>query len=316
MPTKSRRSLARSVDSFSSRRVACLRRIAPRMPLFRRVCIPESTLSTALIVPKSLMFWKVRPIPICARWWAFRRVMSLSSKTKDPEVGPKRPLTMLKNVVFPAPLGPIRLTIDRSGMSKFTELTATRPPKTFVMPRASSRALWPSGSGTGAPHRVAGAGVVVAQLLLALAVGDDALGPEQHHQHEDQAEDKEVVAGQVHVAHRRAAYRVADGVNHRAQLRQGVEVDALQHDGAEDHAVDVPHPPEHDHAKYQYGDIEREGVGEDVLDERPVERAGESPEEGAQGVGPQLRRYWVYAHGRGGRLVLAHRDPGSSEPGV
>src|ERR671917_1614047 len=223
---------------------------------------------------------------------------------------------MLKNVVLPAPFGPIRLTMDRSGMSKFTELTATRPPKTFVMPHASSRVLSPFSSGTNAPHRVAGAGVVVAQLLLALAVGDDALGPEQHHQHEDHAEDKEVVAGQVHVAHGGAAYRVSDGVHDGAKLRQGVEVDALEHDGAEDHTVDVPHPPEHDHTKYQYGDVEREGVGEDVLDERPVERAGEPPEEGAQGVGPQLRRYGIYAHGRGGRLVLAHRDPGSPEPGV
>src|SRR3712207_6176340 len=201
MPTKSRRSLARSVDSFSSRRVAGVRRIAPMMPLFRRVCIPESTLSIALIVPKSLMFWNVRPIPICARWWAFRRVTSLPLKTKAPEVGPKRPLTMLKNVVLPAPFGPIRLTMARSGMSKFTALTATRPPKTFVMPRASSRVLWPLSSGTGhTPRRVAGVATpAFVQLLLALAVGDDALGPEQHHQHEDHAEDKEVVAGQVHV---------------------------------------------------------------------------------------------------------------------
>src|SRR5918997_2817336 len=242
MPTKSSRSLARSADSFSSRRVLGVRKMAPMMPPFRRVCIPESTLSTALIVPKSLMFWNVRPIPIWARWWGFRRVTFLSLKTKAPEVGSKRPLTMLKNVVFPAPFGPIRLTMARSGMSKFTEFTATRPPKTFVMPRASSRvfALWPFPSDTGrTTHRVAGAGVVVAQLLLALAVRDDPLRPEQHHQDEDNAEDKEVVAGEVHVAHRRAAYGVAEGVDNGAELRQGVEVDALEHDGAEDHAVDV-----------------------------------------------------------------------------
>src|SRR5919205_1739781 len=44
---------------------------------------------------------------------------------------------MLKNVVLPAPFGPIRLTMERSGMSKSTELTATSPPKTLVIPRAS-----------------------------------------------------------------------------------------------------------------------------------------------------------------------------------
>ena len=34
---------------------------------------------------------------------------------------------MLKNVVFPAPFGPIRLTIDRSGIVKSRSLTAVEP---------------------------------------------------------------------------------------------------------------------------------------------------------------------------------------------
>src|SRR5215210_8111078 len=292
MPTKSSSSAAFSRASRSSRRFPGVPKIEPRMRPLRRVCIPASTFSPALMVSKSLMFWKVRPMPICARRCALKLVTSRPPKTKLPAVGSKRPLTMLKNVVLPAPLGPIRLTMDRSGMSKLTALTATRPPKTLVMPRASRRLVppWTSPSGTGrAAHRVARARLVLAQLLLALAVGDDALRPEQHHQHEDHAEDKEVVAGQVHVAHRRDAYRVADGVNYVAQLRQGVEVDALERDGAQDHAVDVPHPPEHDHAEYQYGDVEREGVGEDVLYKGPVEGAGEPAEKRAQGVGPELR---------------------------
>ena len=45
----------------------------------------------------------------------------------------------LKNVVLPAPLGPMRLTIEPSGMSKSIVRTATRPPKRFEIPRASSR---------------------------------------------------------------------------------------------------------------------------------------------------------------------------------
>ena len=58
---------------------------------------------------------------------------------------------MLKNVVLPAPFGPIRLTMERSGMSKSTELTATSPPKTFVMPRALrilADSSFPSGHGS------------------------------------------------------------------------------------------------------------------------------------------------------------------------
>src|SRR3954462_1794977 len=42
---------------------------------------------------------------------------------------------MLKNVVLPAPLGPMSDTIDPRGMSKSTLLTAVRPPNFFVTPR-------------------------------------------------------------------------------------------------------------------------------------------------------------------------------------
>ena len=39
---------------------------------------------------------------------------------------------MLKNVVLPAPLGPMIETIERSGTWKVTSLTAVRPPNCFV----------------------------------------------------------------------------------------------------------------------------------------------------------------------------------------
>ncbi len=38
---------------------------------------------------------------------------------------------MLKNVVLPAPLGPMIETIERRGIENETSLTATTPPKTF-----------------------------------------------------------------------------------------------------------------------------------------------------------------------------------------
>src|SRR3954468_9943051 len=38
---------------------------------------------------------------------------------------------MLKNVVLPAPLGPMNDTMDLTGTSKETSLQATRPPKIF-----------------------------------------------------------------------------------------------------------------------------------------------------------------------------------------
>ena len=44
---------------------------------------------------------------------------------------------MLKNVVLPAPLGPMIETIERSGSVNETSLTAVRPPNCLVMSAAS-----------------------------------------------------------------------------------------------------------------------------------------------------------------------------------
>src|SRR3712207_9194860 len=93
---------------------------------------------------------------------------------------------MLKNVVLPAPFGPIRLTIERSGMSKSTSLTATKPPKTLVIPRASRMlsTFCPFSSATGgSPERVTDVPALPAvQLLSTLAVGGDAFGSQEHHE--------------------------------------------------------------------------------------------------------------------------------------
>ena len=105
---------------------------------------------------------------------------------------------MLKNVVLPAPFGPIRLTMERSGMSKSTALTATRPPKTLVIPRASRMladvlVLLSHGP---FPQRVTDvAAFAAAQLFGALAVGDYALGPQEHHEDKEEAEQEELYFG-------------------------------------------------------------------------------------------------------------------------
>src|SRR5918995_1672062 len=164
---------------------------------------------------------------------------------------------MLKNVVLPAPFGPIRLTIERSGMSKSTSLTATRPPKTLVIPRASRMFAFPFSSATGcSPERVTDVATLAAvQLFGALAVGDDAFGPQEHHEDEEEAEQQEVVLRDVRLAECGAPYGVADGVDPHVYLRQQIEVEPLQDDGAEDDAVDVPHAPEDDHTEDQDRDV-------------------------------------------------------------
>src|SRR5919199_872864 len=219
------------------------------------------------MVPKRRIFWKVRPIPFCARLCAPSRVTSCPRKTKLPTVGLYRPLTMLKNVVFPAPFGPMRLTMDLSGISKSTALTATRPPKTLVIPRASRMLRAASSLCASDTGRLHGALFFLAlvQLLLTLAVRDYAFGSQEHHRHQQDTEEEVVVLGDIYVREQGASQGFADDVYPFVHLRQQVEVDPLQEDGAQDHAVDVAHPAEDDHAQDKNGDVEREARREDAL---------------------------------------------------
>src|SRR5262249_14979905 len=51
------------------------------------------------------------------------------------------PATTLKQVVLPAPLGPIKPTMEPSGTTKLTFSRALNPVKLFEMPATSSKAL-------------------------------------------------------------------------------------------------------------------------------------------------------------------------------
>src|ERR671913_1602190 len=221
---------------------------------------------------------------------------------------------MLKNVVLPAPFGPIRLTMERSGMLKSTELTATRPPKTLVIPRASRMlAASMSLSGTSPFPRGCGLLIILVQFLGPLSVGDYPFRPQEHHHHQDDAEDEKIVLRDVCAREHFAPNRVAYGVYPLADLGQEIEVEALQGHGAQDHTVDAPHAAQDDHGKDQDGDVEREARREDVLYERPVVSACQASEHGPHSVGPELGRHRVDSHRGGRRLVLAHGDPGAPE---
>jgi hypothetical protein len=63
---------------------------------------------------------------------------------------------MLKNVVFPAPFGPIMETIARSGMSKVTRSTARRPPKALVTSIAFSSVPSAAAADSGSSGRTEG----------------------------------------------------------------------------------------------------------------------------------------------------------------
>src|SRR5689334_296286 len=64
--------------------------------------------------------------------------MSSPSNRIEPAVGCRVFVRRLKQVVLPAPLGPIRAWIDPRRILRSTLLTALKPPKTLVSPLASS----------------------------------------------------------------------------------------------------------------------------------------------------------------------------------
>src|SRR5438876_12149838 len=77
--------------------------------------------------------------------------MSSPAKTTDPLVGEWKPLRRLKQVVLPAPLGPISPTISPVSTVRLRLLTAASPPQRFERSRASSSGMCQAtGLGVGA----------------------------------------------------------------------------------------------------------------------------------------------------------------------
>src|SRR5436190_24316771 len=85
--------------------------------------------------------WKVRPMPRLMMVCGARPAISSPRKRIDPAVGAKVPDSMLKIVLLPEPLGPIRPTISPSATSNETLLTAVKPPKRFTKPSTTSTRL-------------------------------------------------------------------------------------------------------------------------------------------------------------------------------
>src|SRR5262245_59135057 len=142
---------------------------------------------------------------------------------------------MLKNVVLPAPFGPIRLTIDPSGMVKSTSSTAVRPPNSL----RSCSALRSSFMRHVVQRLVVDTGL---ELGFPPSAGYQAFGPEEQHYHEDDAEDPELVLRHLDVERQ---VRVEPG----ADVCQPLPVEVGEEGGAEHDAPDVSHPSQDDHAE-------------------------------------------------------------------
>src|SRR5262249_44614236 len=102
--------------------------------------------------------------------------------------------------------------IRPSASSKFTRFRAISPPNRLVTPLA--------------PRKAAISGL--AELAGAAACGEDALRPEDHHEHEDQAEDHALVLGGLELGGQVGEIVAEDDRPRVAQLVEP-EGEALEH---------------------------------------------------------------------------------------
>ena len=94
---------------------------------------PSIMLSITVIRLRALVSWKVRTMPALATLGA--EVLSSLAPSKDQcaplpaDDGLSKPVIRLKNVVLPAPLGPISAVIRPRWTSRCSTSTAVMPPK-------------------------------------------------------------------------------------------------------------------------------------------------------------------------------------------
>ena len=90
------------------------------------------------------MIWNVRPTPIrqIARGLCPRT--SRPSSRTTPLSGASWPFSMLKQVLLPAPLGPINASNSPADTANETSSTACTPPNALCRPSTCSTALMPA----------------------------------------------------------------------------------------------------------------------------------------------------------------------------
>ena len=103
-----------------------------------RAKAPIMAFSSTVIVRIGRTIWKVRIRPFIAICSGGNPAMISPPSITLPAVGRNAPEIILKHVVLPAPLGPIKATISLSATSNETSLTAVRPRNDLVRARTWS----------------------------------------------------------------------------------------------------------------------------------------------------------------------------------
>ena len=95
------------------------------------------TFSSTVRCGNTAEIWNERTSPCRAMSAGREPVMSRPLKLMRPRVGARKWVSRLKQVVFPAPFGPIRAWMLPRRTRRLTSLTATKPRNSLVRPSVS-----------------------------------------------------------------------------------------------------------------------------------------------------------------------------------
>src|SRR3954454_3598903 len=198
---RSSKASARSVFEFSSLRQnganIALSRLSPRCPV-----APTRMFSSTVSLARTLVSWKVRTMPIRDTRYAGMPFRLVPLNDQSPSSGRSKPVSRLKNVVLPAPFGPISAVITPRWISTRSTSTAVSPPNVrrtfsaftigsgFFAPGSCStslsaaRAAEMSTAAVAPPVWIVVSAGIDGQLS---PVSEETLGSEDHQQHEGES---------------------------------------------------------------------------------------------------------------------------------
>ena len=241
----------------------------------------------------------------------------------SPLVGSMTPRRTLKNVVLPAPFGPMRLTIESFGDREVDGVDgdeAAEPPGDLagdedgpVLQDVGAH-RWPSSVVASAVPSSSCSGSVISvwsSRFLRL-FGNRPFGPHEHHDHEREAVQQELELDEVDVREDRDLDAIEELVEH---LEQDV-VDRVDHERADGDTPEVAHAAEDDHREDRERDDEPELVRADGHELGGVEHAGDAGRRGAEREGEELGHDGVDAVRRCRQLVLADGLPRPADPAL
>src|SRR3954454_4389268 len=309
------------------------RRLSPRCSV-----APTRMFSRTVSLERTLVSWNVRTMPMRDTRYAGMPLRLVPLKDQSPWSGRSNPVSRLKNVVLPAPFGPMRPVITPRWISTWSTSTAVRPPKvrrTWSATTMGSGFLARGSSGTTrSAARAADTSTVVvggpagtpfSGLLDKLSAGiecqlpsvpEDALRPVDHQQHQRQPHHHEPHQARLVAVHDRGRDQ---GVRARRGLTEEQVEEAQQEPedhGARDRAENPGSAADQKHRVGEEGGVGREERRVD----RGVLEGGHDARQTADDAADDQRLHLVgvdvLAEAADGVLVLAdaleHAAPGAA----